>query len=285
MSALQIPQQQAEQQLTRRIEIGQDLMRYVRNPLADSARGAYQFPVSREDLAETWHQAMLWHAFNQTWIDTNLGGQASEEYRAHQSYDYRNAEIDQSVKYEMLHRQLPREVSFLESIRERLPLWDRHQETPAAAENTARVSPDTPILIVHGDDTWRAGSVAHTVTSATRCESIIIRDKPNLGRTRIEKLEGHAAEVSYAIIVLTADDKGGPANQAITRPRGRQDVIFEMGYFCGLLGRDRVCVLLVPGVEKPSDMEGLGYITLDDEGAWRTTLLRELKHAGFEVSL
>lgn len=59
MSALQIPQQQAEQQLTRRIEIGQDLMRYVRNPLADSARGAYQFPVSREDLAETWHQAQI----------------------------------------------------------------------------------------------------------------------------------------------------------------------------------------------------------------------------------
>ena len=56
-----------------------------------------------------------------------------------------------------------------------------------------------------------------------------------------------------------------------------------MGYFYGLIGRDRVSVLRWPGVEKPSDMDGIAYITFDDDRAWKTELLRELEHAGFDI--
>ena len=123
--------------------------------------------------------------------------------------------------------------------------------------------------------------MAHTVNNATGRKAIILREQANLGRTLIEKFEQHAAEVSYAIIVLTADDKGSRE----LRPRGRQNVIFEMGYFYGLIGRDHVSVLLRAGVEKPSDMDGIAYITFDDNGAWKTDLFRELRHAGFDISL
>ena len=58
-----------------------------------------------------------------------------------------------------------------------------------------------------------------------------------------------------------------------------------MGYFYGLIGRGRVSVLLRPGVEKPSDMDGIVYITFDDNRAWKTELLRELRHAGFDIQL
>jgi predicted nucleotide-binding protein len=58
-----------------------------------------------------------------------------------------------------------------------------------------------------------------------------------------------------------------------------------MGFFCGLIGRRNVCVLIRPGVEKPSDMDGIVYITFDDGRAWKTELLRELRHAGFRVDL
>ncbi len=95
----------------------------------------------------------------------------------------------------------------------------------------------------------------------------------------------HAAEVSYAIIVLTADDIGSRADEAEPRPRGRQNVIFEMGYFYGFIGRDHVSVLLRAGVEKPSDMDGIAYITFDDNGTWKTELFCELRHAGFGISL
>ena len=150
---------------------------------------------------------------------------------------------------------------------------------------TGQVAPDAPIFIVHGSDTLRAESVAHTVNTATGRKTIILRDEPNLGRTLIEKFEQHATEVSYAIIVLTADDKGSRADETDTRPRGRQNVIFEMGYFYGLIGRRNVSVLLRPGVEKPSDMDGIAYITFDDDRAWKTELLRELRHAGFDIHL
>ncbi len=113
----------------------------------------------------------------------------------------------------------------------------------------------------------------------------ILRDEANLGRTLIEKFEQHAAEVSYAIIVLTADDKGSRADQTGTRPRGRQNVIFEMGYFYGLIGRRNVSVLIRPGVEKPSDTDGIAYISFDDNRAWKAELPRDLNHAGFDIEL
>jgi predicted nucleotide-binding protein len=146
-------------------------------------------------------------------------------------------------------------------------------------------TPEPQIFIVHGTDTLRAESVAHTVSSATQRETIILREQPNLGRTLIEKFEHHAAEVSYAIILLTPDDKGSRADEQATRPRGRQNVVFEMGYFYGLIGRANVSVLVSPGVEKPSDMDGIAYITLDSHGAWKEKLFRELQHAGFDINL
>jgi predicted nucleotide-binding protein len=87
------------------------------------------------------------------------------------------------------------------------------------------------------------------------------------------------------VIVLTVDDKGCRADETDTRPRGRQNVILEMGYFHAVLSRARVSVLIKPGVEKPSDMDGIAYITLDDNRAWTTELLGELQHAGFDVHL
>ena len=58
-----------------------------------------------------------------------------------------------------------------------------------------------------------------------------------------------------------------------------------MGYFYGLIGRANVSVLLSPGVEKPSDTDGIGYIYFDDTGAWKSELFRELRHSGFDISL
>jgi predicted nucleotide-binding protein len=58
-----------------------------------------------------------------------------------------------------------------------------------------------------------------------------------------------------------------------------------MGYFYGQIGRANVAVLLSPGVERPSDMDGIAYITLDDDDAWKEEILRELQHVGFNVNL
>ena len=66
--------------------------------------------------------------------------------------------------------------------------------------------------------------------------------------------------------------------------RARQNVVFEMGYFMALLGRERVMLLLQDGVEKPSDLNGVVYTALDKDGAWKYRLVKELKEQGYLVS-
>jgi len=101
----------------------------------------------------------------------------------------------------------------------------------------------------------------------------------------IEKLEEFAATAAFAVVLLTADDCGGSGQTAERRPRARQNVVFELGYFIGALGRSRVAVVYEDGVELPSDMNGILYTVLDPAGAWKLGLGRELRAAGFAVDL
>ncbi|MCI0142156.1 nucleotide-binding protein [Arthrobacter bambusae] len=41
--------------------------------------------------------------------------------------------------------------------------------------------------------------------------------------------------------MLTPDDQGGPAG--VMKPQARQNVVLELGYFFGRLGRDRVAAI------------------------------------------
>ncbi len=267
-SALRIPQAEAEAQLAERIALGRKLLSHE--------------PSSSAELHGLRDEIAQWRDYNRTWLDTNLGGEAAEEYRTTSTHwGSAMAPDDPATKLRFLRQELQSEVSKLQSIHGRLHMWAT--ETDSMPSN--QVSSDAPIFIVHGSDTLRAESVARTVENATGRKTVILREQPNLGRTLMEKFEQHAAEASYAIIVLTAHDRGCRADETDTKPRGRQNVILEMGYFYALLGRDRVSVLLQTGVEKPSDMDGIVYTTLDDNGAWKTGLFRELRHAGFSVDL
>ena len=58
--------------------------------------------------------------------------------------------------------------------------------------------------------------------------------------------------------------------------RARQNVILELGYFVGKLGRAHTFALVEKGVALPSDIHGVVYIPLDN-GHWRLQLVQELK--------
>jgi predicted nucleotide-binding protein len=74
------------------------------------------------------------------------------------------------------------------------------------------------------------------------------------------------------VVLLTPDDVGGPDRENL-RPRARQNVIGEMFWFAGKLGRQRVCALTKGDVEMPSDFAGVSYTKMDDRGAWKTELV------------
>ena len=55
-----------------------------------------------------------------------------------------------------------------------------------------------------------------------------------------------------------------------------------MGFFIGKLGRRHIFALLQKDVTKPSDIDGVLYISTDNE-AWKLKLVAELKASGLEV--
>ena len=141
------------------------------------------------------------------------------------------------------------------------------------------------VFIVHGHDTEAKDGVARFVENLG-LEATILDEKPGGGRTIIEKFEDHASNAGFAIVLLTPDDVGAAKDKRDElKPRARQNVIFEMGYFVKGLGRGRVCAMSTEEVELPSDLAGVEYIHLDSNGGWKWKLVSEIKAAGLPVEL
>ena len=58
---------------------------------------------------------------------------------------------------------------------------------------------------------------------------------------------------------------------------------FEFGHFIGKLGRDRAHALVQEDLERPSDYDGVPYISLDDSEGWKMGLVQELKNVGYDI--
>jgi len=136
------------------------------------------------------------------------------------------------------------------------------------------------IFIVHGHDEGPREAVARFL-ERLGLQPIILHEQPNRGRTIITKFREEAADIGFAIVLMTPDDHGGKAGEA-TRPRARQNVVFELAFFIGKLGPERVAALVKGDVERPSDFDGVVYISLD-QSSWRTDLGRELEAAGYAI--
>ena len=148
---------------------------------------------------------------------------------------------------------------------------------------TGGVSND--VFVVHGRKPGPREEVARLLAKLG-LKPIILHEQPSEGRTIIEKIEWRS-DVGYAVVLLTADDRGGliDADPSTYNPRARQNVILELGYFLGKLKRQRVCVLYEKGVEIPSDYQGVVYVPLDERGAWKFELAKEMRAVGFNIDL
>jgi len=173
-----------------------------------------------------------------------------------------------------LRDDVQRMVRRLASINERLPLFPSTVKVPSPEDMTVR---DNRVFLVHGHDAaLRLEVVRFLENTATNFEVQVLNETINRGRTIIEKFEQEAGAATFAVVLLTADDEGGPRNTKDHHARARQNVILELGYFIGKLGRRNVAILYERGVELPSDITGLGYIELDDAGGWKLKLAHEL---------
>jgi predicted nucleotide-binding protein len=143
------------------------------------------------------------------------------------------------------------------------------------------------VFVVHGHNEEMKQTIARFIERFDLLP-IILHEQPNQGRTIIEKFSDYS-DVSYAIVLLSADDityqKDG--NPESARYRARQNVILELGYFLGKLGRDKVAAIYENGkeIEIPSDFSGVLYIGYAGNDSWKLPLAKELKASGFDIDM
>ncbi len=137
------------------------------------------------------------------------------------------------------------------------------------------------IFIVHGHDGEARESVARFI-ERLGLVPVVLHEQANRGRTIIEKVEANS-DVGFAIVLLTPDDEGKMKDAAALEPRARQNVLLELGYFLGRLGRERVCALKKGLVEIPSDFAGVVWEPMTDSPGWKQSIGKELEAAGYAI--
>jgi predicted nucleotide-binding protein len=160
-------------------------------------------------------------------------------------------------------------------------LEQHSMQTAGAGNRPQAVSASSrKVFVVHGHDEFARESVARFL-ERIGFEAIILDEQANRNRTVIEKVEAHG-DVGFAVVLLTPDDEGCTKGDTL-RPRARQNVILELGYFVGRLGRERVSVLRRGEVEIPSDFGGVVYEPFDPSGGWKSKLAKELEAAEYAI--
>ena len=135
------------------------------------------------------------------------------------------------------------------------------------------------VFIVHGHDEGLKYKTA-ILLNKLGLKYIILHEEKNLGNTIIEKLERCGAKAKAAVVLFTPDDFGQAKTEEERQKRARQNVVFEAGYFIGLLGRNRViCVVSDNSIELPGDLSGIVYTDPHAE----FDIAKELKAMGFEI--
>lgn len=270
------PRSQVEAIIDRHLEDGRKL--------SDAAQG-----VSTETEYQAWREQ--W----ERWVKLTAEGLKSAYSNHGPANELQNASLtaaivggDADTEFTWAREALDSGTNVLLSLRERLEYVEAPGDAPEPPPATATNPGEEQIFIVHGHAEDTKEAVCRLLEKTGNHAIVVLHEQPNEGRTLIEKFEDHAGASDFAVVLLTADDVGGSASadgqQPTLSPRGRQNVVFELGFFVGRLGRSRVAVLIDESVEQPSDFKGVVYIPLGDD-SWRYKFLQELRGASLNFDL
>ncbi len=187
------------------------------------------------------------------------------------------------VLHENYQNSISAKLEKLDSIFNRLELIPFSESVVSSVEPAVKID-NNDVFIVHGHDEEAKQTVARIIEKIG-LRAIILHEQPNKGRTIINKFQDYS-NVGFAVVLLTPDDIGSSrAEQDNLKSRARQNVVFELGFFLGKLGNERVCALKKGDLDLPSDYQGVLWINIDENNAWQLLLAKELKAAGYRVDL
>ena len=152
-------------------------------------------------------------------------------------------------------------------------------------EITEKVTMDkTKVFIVHGHDDLAKTETARFIEQMG-FEPIILHEKASSGATIIEKIEQYS-NVGFGVVLYTPCDVGAKDEKKPNlQKRARQNVVFEHGFLNGKLNRKNVCALVKGDIETPNDISGVVYVPMDEHGAWKIALAKEMRNSGYEVDM
>jgi predicted nucleotide-binding protein len=229
------------------------------------------------ELNNDW-QITRWSNKVATFLKTTLGEAQSEEFLSLRSED----EWDELAMRQGLLQGIAAKARD-HSAQE----WATKSQTNAVQQISLFPEPSgtRKVFVVHGHDEAAKEATARFLEKLD-LEPIILHEQASGGRTIIEKFEKYSSDVGFALVLLTPADLGASQKESKKlRPRARQNVVLELGYFLGRLTRNRVCALHRGGIELPSDIQGVIYVEMDDAGAWRAKLAQELVQAKCPINL
>ena len=140
------------------------------------------------------------------------------------------------------------------------------------------------VFIVHGHDDLAKVETARFIEQIG-FEPIVLHEQVSSGDTIIEKIEKYS-NVGFGVVLYTPCDVGAKAETELQlKCRARQNVVFEHGFLNGKLGRQNVCALVKGEIETPNDISGVVYVSMDNYGAWKLTLAKEMRDSGYDVDM
>lgn len=172
-------------------------------------------------------------------------------------------------------------------------------ERARSAQAKPAPSPEPPssVFIVHGHDEKTLDEVVGFL-EGVGVESVVLQRIGGQRQSLLQKFLEFSTKARFAIVLLTADDLGSARRQYDADGvgdkslmfRARQNVILELGFFYGQLGFESVFVLwrkpdkVFPNFERPSDIDGVVFDTIDDTGQWKEALAKKLRDAKFAIT-
>jgi predicted nucleotide-binding protein len=152
---------------------------------------------------------------------------------------------------------------------------------PAKSGSTIR----RRIFVVCGTDDTMKQAVTEALVKLWLVP-VVMCEEPSQGRKIVERFADYA-DVGFAVVLLSPDDSMYDKDESPTKRklRPRQDVVFELGFLLGKLGKGNVLVFHreCANFEGPTGFEGIKSVAFDDRDSWKIALIRELNNCGYIV--
>jgi len=117
---------------------------------------------------------------------------------------------------------------------------------------------------------------------------VVLCEEPGHGKKIVERFADYA-DIEFAVVLLSPDDyiysKSEEPSKRKLKPS--QDVVFELGFLLGKIGKEHVFVLFRESEKREFDVridfEGIKATPFDNRDSWKLALIRELTNCGYTV--